>query len=127
MPNAIEIHFGLGRHTGELSPSQIYNFDLSLLVGIHFYNVGINTVKISFLCQYYRLFTDRGIRNLCHGFALVSLVWMFVQTMLYSFSCVPILGVLPGMAAVCIPGLSVCKSIAVKRGSVHVGKGRESC
>lgn len=108
---ATEVISGLGRHIEELSPAQVYDFGLSLFIVIQFYNVGLNTVKMSFLCQYHRLFPDPRIRRVCFCFCfgLFCFFWMFVQAVLYAFSCVPITGLLPGMKVVCVPTLPTCK------------------
>lgn len=106
---ASEVISGLGRHIEELSPKQVYNFGLSLFIVIQFYNVGLNIVKISFLCQYHRLFPDPLIRRICMYFGVFCFFWMFVQAVLYAFSCVPITGLVPGMKVVCVPTLPTCK------------------
>lgn len=104
-----EVKGGLGRHIYELTPSEVYQFELSLFIVIHCYNAGLNTVKISFLTQFYRIFPDRTIRHICKWFGFFCFFWMFVQALLYSFSCVPIVGLVPRMEAVCIPTLPTCE------------------
>lgn len=103
------MHYGLGRHIYDLTPDEIYRFELSLFIVIHCYNAGLNTVKISFLIQFYRIFPDRSIRRICLWFSCFCFFAMCIQAMLYSFSCVPITGLVPRMAAVCIPTLPTCK------------------
>lgn len=104
-----EIAAGLGRHIDELTPAQLYRFNLSLFIVIHCYNVGLNTVKISFLAQYYRIFPDPTTRRICVCFAFFCFVWMIVQSILYSFSCVPIMYLQPAMEVVCINTLGICE------------------
>lgn len=93
----------------DLSPQEVYKLELSWLIVIHFYNVGLNTVKISFLSQYYRIFPDRIIRRICFCYGVFCCLWMFGQAILYSLSCVPIVGLVPNLADICLPTLPVCK------------------
>lgn len=108
----IEINSGLGRHVSELTKEQIRNFELSLFIVIQFYSVGLNIVKISFLIQFYRIFPDRRIRQICVYFAFFSFLWMIGQNILYALSCVPTTGVVnnPHLKDICVPTLPVCKS-----------------
>lgn len=108
----IEINSGLGRHISELTKEQIHNFELSLFIVIQFYSVGLNIVKISFLIQFYRIFPDRRIRQICVYFAFFSFLWMIGQNILYALSCVPTTGVVnnPHLEEICVPTLPVCKS-----------------
>lgn len=116
-PPRLEVISGLGRHIQELSPEQLYNFELSLFIVIQFYNVGLNTVKISFLSQYHRLFPDTLIRRICFFFGMFCFFWMFAQAVLYAFSCVPITGLVPSMKVVCVPTLPTCKRTRYSRTS----------
>lgn len=79
---------------------------------IQFYSVGLNIVKISFLIQFYRIFPDRRIRQICVYFAFFSFLWMIGQNILYALSCVPTTGVVnnPHLKDICVPTLPVCKS-----------------
>lgn len=108
--SAAEIAAGLGRHVDELSNEQLYSFNLSLFIVVHFYNVGLNLVKISFLAQYHRIFPDPLIRRICVVFGCFCFLFMIVQAALYSLSCVPIQYIVPAMKAMCIPTLGTCKS-----------------
>lgn len=114
-----EIAAGLGRHIEELTPDEIYRFNLSLFIVVHCYNVGLNTVKISFLAQYYRIFPDKVIRRICAAFALFCFVWMIIQSILYSFSCVPIMYLRPAMSAVCVNTLVTCELELHHRGVTY--------
>lgn len=106
-----EVMFGLGRHTEELTTDQVYSFSVSLFVMVQFYNVGNSTVKLSFLAQYLRLFRDPGMRRVCILLGMFTLIWMFAQAVLYSFSCVLITGVIQDktVATVCIPSVPLCE------------------
>lgn len=104
-----EIHSGLGRHLDELSPQEQIHFELSLFIVIQCYNVGLNTVKISFLSQYYRIFPHRVIRRICFCFGVFCFLWMIGQAALYALSCVPLAGLISGLGDICVPTLPVCK------------------
>lgn len=112
MSPTIEVVSGLGRHIEDLKPEQVHNLDLSSFTVMQFYNVGISAVKISFLAQYYRLFPSRLIRRVCFCFGIFCFLWMFAQAVLYALSCVPIAGLVPAMADVCIPTLPTCEFIS---------------
>lgn len=114
-----EVKSGLGRHVEELTADQMYNFGLSLFIVIQFYNVGLNTVKISFLSQYHRLFPDPLIRRICFCFGTFCFVWMFAQAVLYAFSCVPITALVPGMSVVCVPTLPTCEFLTSVTNTTH--------
>ncbi|KAI7779328.1 hypothetical protein LA080_000999 [Diaporthe eres] len=105
----VEINSGLGRHISELIKEQIHNFELSLFIVIQFYSVGLNIVKISFLIQFYRIFPDRRIRQICVYFAFFSFLWMIGHNILYALSCVPTTGVVnnPHLEDICVPILPV--------------------
>jgi hypothetical protein len=106
-----EINSGLGRHISELTKKQIHNFELSLFIVIQFYSVGLNVVKISFLIQFYRIFPDRRVRQICVYFASFCFLWMIGQNVLYALSCVPTTGVVnnPHLDNICVPTLPVCE------------------
>lgn len=93
----------------ELSRQQLRKFELSLFIVLQFYNIGLNTVKISYLCQYHRIFPHRAIRTTCFYYGIFCFVWMVGQAILYALSCVPIAGIVPSLANVCLPTLPVCE------------------
>ncbi|KAL1853904.1 hypothetical protein Daus18300_011646 [Diaporthe australafricana] len=109
-----EINSGLGRHVSELTKEQIRDFELSLFIVIQFYSVGLNVVKISFLIQFYRIFPDQRIRQICVYFAFFSFLWMIGQNILYALSCVPTTGVVnnPHLKDICVPTLPVWTAIS---------------
>lgn len=74
--------------------------------------MGLNVVKISFLIQFYRIFPDRRVRQICVYFAFFSFLWMIGQNILYALSCVPTTGLVnnPHLNDICVPTLPVCKS-----------------
>lgn len=93
----------------ELSHDELYHFELSLFLVIQFYNVGLNSVKISFLSQYYRIFPDKIVRKICIYYGCFCFLWMFGQAILYALSCVPLTGLVPSLASICVPTLPVCE------------------
>ncbi|KAG8164239.1 hypothetical protein KVR01_006157 [Diaporthe batatas] len=109
-----EINSGLGRHITDLTKEEIHSFELSLFIVIQFYSVGLNVVKISFLIQFYRIFPDRRVRQICVYFAFFSFLWMIGQNILYALSCVPTTGLVnnPHLKDICVPTLPVWTAIS---------------
>lgn len=93
-----------------LSADQLHAFNACRFAATILYVVGLTSTKLSFLAQYYRTFADRTIRRICMCFGFYCSLWLVVQCILYSFSCIPIQYLFPNMTDMCILSPGICKS-----------------
>jgi hypothetical protein len=75
-------------------------------ISIVLYNASLTAIKITFLLQYYRIFTTAGMRRVVTGaLAFVSL-WSISQPLVTIFTCTPIEAFWsPEKGGTCIPNL----------------------
>lgn len=75
-------------------------------VSIVFYNASLTAVKISFLLQYYRVFTVRYMRRILLAALAIIGCWCLSQLLVVIFTCQPIAGFWDrSIPSTCIPNL----------------------
>lgn len=114
LKNIVEITSGLGRHMETLTADQLHRFNACRFAATILYVVGLTSTKLSFLAQYYRTFADRNIRRICMCFGFYCCLWLIVQCILYSFSCIPIQYLFPNMTEMCILSPGICKFLLME-------------
>lgn len=109
----------------DLSTAQLHRFNACRFAAIQLYVVGLTFVKLSFLAQYYRTFADRTIRRICMCFAFYCCLWMVVQAILYSFSCIPIQYLFPATSDMCIRSAGICEFFPYCANETHQPRTKE--
>ncbi|PWY96608.1 PTH11-like integral membrane protein [Aspergillus sclerotioniger CBS 115572] len=87
---AAEVHFGLGKHSADLSTHVLKAQLKRLWAAIPFYNASLIFTKFSILFQYLRIFPDRRFRLACYvalGIVATYGTWAVISGFL---NCVPV-------------------------------------
>ncbi|KAK0751657.1 hypothetical protein B0T18DRAFT_403057 [Schizothecium vesticola] len=98
--------YGAGRHIDVVDKTQLWKYFRTFYISIVLYNASLTAIKITFLLQYYRIFTTAGMRRVVTGaLAFVSL-WSISQLLVTIFTCTPIEAFWsPEKGGTCIPNL----------------------
>ncbi|KAK1833848.1 hypothetical protein QBC39DRAFT_345368 [Podospora conica] len=98
--------YGAGRHIAVVDQTQLWKYFRTFYISIVLYNASLTAIKITFLLQYYRIFTTPGMRRVVTGaLAFVSL-WSISQLLVTIFTCTPIEAFWsPEKGGTCIPNL----------------------
>ncbi|ERS95378.1 hypothetical protein HMPREF1624_08256 [Sporothrix schenckii ATCC 58251] len=81
---------GLGKHMWTLSPPEIVEYFRYFFLSLVWYNVTLVIVKLSFLAQYYRVFSIPRIRRIIVGFMFVVGAWSLSQVFITIWGCAPV-------------------------------------
>ncbi|KIH93380.1 hypothetical protein SPBR_04202 [Sporothrix brasiliensis 5110] len=81
---------GLGKHMWTLSPPEIVEYFRYFFLSLVWYNVTLVVVKLSFLAQYYRVFSIPSIRRIIIGFMFVVGAWSLSQVFITIWGCSPV-------------------------------------
>ncbi|KAK1983429.1 hypothetical protein LZ30DRAFT_588429 [Colletotrichum cereale] len=95
---------GLGRHVVTLNPEDITQYMRLFYTSIVCYNIAILCIKLSFLCQYYRVMVVPRLRKI-YAVALVIVgAWSTSQLCISALQCLPVSGFWDkSVKAKCIP------------------------
>ncbi|KZL87791.1 integral membrane protein [Colletotrichum incanum] len=95
---------GLGRHIVLLTPEDITEYMKMFYISIVCYNFAILFIKLSFLCQYYRVMVVPRLRKI-YAVALVIVgAWSTSQLFISALQCMPVSGFWDkSVKAKCIP------------------------
>ncbi|KAK2013866.1 hypothetical protein LZ32DRAFT_627961 [Colletotrichum eremochloae] len=95
---------GLGRHVVTLPPKDITQYMRLFYTSIVCYNIAIMCIKLSFLCQYYRVMVVPRLRKIYAVALLVVGAWSTSQLFISALQCLPISGFWDkSVEAKCIP------------------------
>ncbi|PLB47213.1 hypothetical protein P170DRAFT_363022 [Aspergillus steynii IBT 23096] len=86
----IETHYGLGRHSNELSPHDFQQQLKRLWAAIPMYNASLACTKYSILFQYLRIFPDRGFRITCYIVMAIVAIYSSWAIVSGYVNCVPV-------------------------------------
>ncbi|KAL1889951.1 hypothetical protein Sste5346_008529 [Sporothrix stenoceras] len=86
----LNIKNGLGRHAWTLTGPEITQYFKYFYISIVWYNVTLVIVKLSFLAQYYRVFSVPKIRRIILVFMFVIGGWSLSQVFVGIWICAPI-------------------------------------
>ncbi|EFQ31495.1 hypothetical protein CGRA01v4_11092 [Colletotrichum graminicola] len=107
MSTCMEVRYGMGKHTENVSAAEMREQLKYLFITILHYNMGMNVAKVSFLLQYRRIFVDRVVRRVCAWAMAYVAVWACVQATLLGLSCLPISFIVPSTAGFCLDTLPI--------------------
>ncbi|KAK6211008.1 integral membrane protein [Colletotrichum tabaci] len=95
---------GLGRHIVLLTPADITEYMKSFYTSIVFYNIALLCIKLSFLCQFYRVMAVPRMRRVYAIALLIVGAWSTSQLFISALQCIPVSGFWDkGVKAKCIP------------------------
>ncbi|EFQ35466.1 uncharacterized protein GLRG_10610 [Colletotrichum graminicola M1.001] len=95
---------GLGRHIVTLSPKDITEYMRLFYTSIVCYNIAILCIKLSFLCQYYRVMVVPRLRKIYAVALLIVGAWSTSQLFISALQCLPVSGFWDkSVKAKCIP------------------------
>ncbi|KAK1546048.1 hypothetical protein CPAR01_00015 [Colletotrichum paranaense] len=110
---ALMTKYGLGRHIVVLKPADIVEYmhfprltmqPKMFYISIVFYNIALLAIKLSFLCQYYRIMAVPRMRRIYAVALLVVGAWSTSQVFIAAFQCLPVEGFWDkSVASHCIP------------------------
>ncbi|KZL74434.1 integral membrane protein [Colletotrichum incanum] len=103
----LEVEYGMGRHSENVSAAETMEQLKYLLVVILNYNMGLNVAKVSFLLQYRRIFVSKAVQRVCFWAMIYVVIWACVQATLLGISCLPIAFIVPSTAGFCLDTLSI--------------------
>ncbi|KAK1675699.1 hypothetical protein BDP55DRAFT_552169 [Colletotrichum godetiae] len=89
---ALMTNYGLGRHIVVLKPADIVEYMHMFYISIVFYNIALLAIKLSFLCQYYRIMAVPRMRRIYALALLVVGAWSTSQVFIAAFQCLPVEG-----------------------------------
>ncbi|KAL8418924.1 hypothetical protein RB594_002218 [Gaeumannomyces avenae] len=79
-----------------------------LMVAIICYRQGMNVVKLGFLFQYRRIFSQvRYVQTVCFWFIVFVLLWTAIQMVLFFFTCFPYGVINPSIVGRCLDTLTI--------------------
>ncbi|OLN96006.1 hypothetical protein CCHL11_07084 [Colletotrichum chlorophyti] len=95
---------GLGRHVALLTLYEVTEYMHMFYVSIVFYNIALLAIKMSFLCQYYRILAVPRMRRMYAVAMVIVGAWSTSQLFIASFQCLPVEGFWDkSVKARCIP------------------------
>ncbi|KAK1640116.1 hypothetical protein BDP81DRAFT_446493 [Colletotrichum phormii] len=101
---ALMTNYGLGRHIVVLKPADIVKYMHMFYISIVFYNIALLAIKLSFLCQYYRIMAVPRMRRIYALALLVVGAWSTSQVFIAAFQCLPVEGFWDkSVVSLCIP------------------------
>ncbi|KZL71031.1 integral membrane protein [Colletotrichum tofieldiae] len=103
----LEVKYGMGRHSENVSAAETMEQLKYLLADILTYNMGMNVAKVSFLLQYRRIFVSKAVQRVCFWAMLYVVIWACVQATLLGLSCLPIASIVPSTAGFCLDTLPI--------------------
>ena len=103
-----DTRYGLGKHIWNVPKELIPSYMRTFYVSIAMYNAALMFIKMTFLCQYYRIFahSSRRFKHIFIGVAVFVMMWSISQLLIAILTCDPIEGFWDPTAmktAVCIP------------------------
>ncbi|KAL1845105.1 hypothetical protein VTK73DRAFT_1122 [Phialemonium thermophilum] len=84
------VKYGLGRHIWTLDNPTVLPYFRTFYVSIVMYNATLMSVKMTFLLQYYRVFTVRKMRKVILVAMVIIGCWSLSQLLVAIFNCNPI-------------------------------------
>ncbi|KAK1999429.1 hypothetical protein LX36DRAFT_574289 [Colletotrichum falcatum] len=101
---ALMTTYGLGRHAVTLNPKDIPQYLRLFYTSIVCYNIAILCIKLSFLCQYYRVMVVPRLRKIYAVALLIVGAWSTSQLFISALQCLPVSGFWDkSVDAKCIP------------------------
>ncbi|WYZ35650.1 hypothetical protein EsH8_X_000297 [Colletotrichum jinshuiense] len=95
---------GLGRHIVLLTPADITEYLHMFYISLVFYNIALLAIKLSFLCQYYRIMAVPRMRRIYAVATVIVGAWSTSQLLIATFQCLPVEGFWDkSVKAKCIP------------------------
>ncbi|CAK7230071.1 hypothetical protein SBRCBS47491_007462 [Sporothrix bragantina] len=86
----LNIKYGLGKHAWTLTGPEIENYFMYFYISIVWYNFTLVAVKLSFLLQYYRVFSIPKIRRIIIIMMIIIGGWSLSQLFVGIWICKPI-------------------------------------
>ncbi|KAK2030459.1 hypothetical protein LX32DRAFT_662538 [Colletotrichum zoysiae] len=95
---------GLGRHIVTVNPKDIPEYMRLFYTSIVCYNIALLCIKLSFLCQYYRVMVVPRLRKIYAVALLIVGAWSTSQLFISALQCLPVSGFWDkSVKAKCIP------------------------
>ncbi|KAK5655401.1 hypothetical protein OQA88_5671 [Cercophora sp. LCS_1] len=98
--------YGAGRHIQVVDPTLLWKYFRTFYISIVLYNGSLTAIKISFLLQYYRIFSTAKMRRIITWASAFVGLWSVSQLLVTIFTCTPIDKFWsPELPGTCIPNL----------------------
>lgn len=89
-PGYLDIEYGFGKHFMLMTPDKRWRYLRTFYTSIVFYNATLLAIKVTFLLQFYRVFSTRKMRRIILAVGLVVVGWGISQVLVEMFICTPI-------------------------------------